>query len=225
MTIDEEPSQYADNVEMRRVAGKNIWLAYMPEAFVATGKWWGNMGNAANKPINYFRITDKDGLTYEIPIITNEGAIPGGEYLKFAKGGIAQKPNYTIYRNHHYKYEIKNLPNRIEIKYAVRSWDVVEKTTYLGYGYNVEIDDDGKLVITNTTQNCNPHVVHLEAKNGAYFGADPMNTSVQFTELADGASQTYQVNKEGVASGKTYLEVYYNKTPGAGIVPDKEFKK
>lgn len=49
---------------------------------------------------------------------------------------------------------------------------------------------------------------------------------VVFTQLADGASQTFKVNKEAVPVGSVYLEVYYNQLPGAaGTSPDKVFIK
>ncbi|KKC51286.1 major fimbrial subunit protein (FimA), partial [Porphyromonas gulae] len=102
----------------------------------------------------------------------------------------------------------------------------VNNDTYLGYGYNVEVDDAGNITITNTMQNCAPHVVKLVAKNGAYFGADASATQVEFAQVEDGASQTFQVNKDAVAVGSAYLEVYYNQEPGtAGVVPDKVFIK
>lgn len=219
-----EPAHYAGDVQMKRITGKNNWLAYMPDAMVSGGKWWGNTGIPDNKPINYFRITDKNGNSYSIPVITHEGAIPGGKYLPFAEGKLADKPDYTVYRNHHYKYEIKNLPNQIEIIYSISDWKVIQKELYMGYGYNVEVDDDGNITVTNTMENCDPHTVRLKATNGAYFGNDTSNTSVEFTQLGDGVSQTYQVNKDDVTAGAIYLEVYYNKTPGAGI-PDKVFTK
>ncbi len=219
-----EPAQYVGDVQMKRITGKNNWLAYMPEAIVSGGKWWGNTGISDNKPINYFRITDKNGNSYSIPIITHDEAIPGGKYLPFAEGKLADKPDYTVYRNHHYRYEIKNLPNRIEIIYSISDWKVVQKELYMGYGYNVEVDINGNITVTNTMENCDPHSVRLEAKNGAYFGNNSSNTSVVFSEVGDGVSQAYQVNKDNVTSGSIYLEVYYNKTPGAGT-PDKVFTK
>lgn len=223
--VGTEPTQYVSEIVMKKLTGKNNWLAYMPEAFVASGKWWGNTGTPDNSPINYFRITAVGGAVYNIPIITHDGTIPGGKYLPFAEGKLDNKPNYTVYRNHHYIYEIKNLPNQIEIIYSISNWNVVQKETFMGYGYNVEVDDDGNITVTNTMQNCDPHTVRLRAVNGAYFGNNISNTSIVFTQLDDGTSQTYQINKDNVNTGEVYLEVYYNKTPGAGVTPDKVFTK
>lgn len=118
------------------------------------------------------------------------------------------------------------MPDKIEVKYSISDWNVVTNDTYLGYGYNVEVDQEGNITITNTIQNCDPHIVRLKAQNGAYFGSEASNTMVVFTQLADGASQTFKVNKEAVPAGSVYLEVYYNQLPGAaGTSPDKVFIK
>lgn len=222
----EEPVQFYGPVTLRRMGMGTApqWLAYMPEAVVSATKWWGNTGDVSNRPINFFRLTTHGGLVYDVPIITHEGIIPGGQYLPFAKGLLPSKPDYTIHRNHHYIYHIKALSDKIEVKYSITDWNMVTKDTYMGYGYNVEVDQDGKITITNTMLNCDPHQVTLVAKNGAHFGTTG-NTTQTFSQLADGASATYQVNRDAVAAGVAYLEVYYNRTPGAGIVPDHVFIK
>lgn len=207
-----EPTHYASDINMKRVIGTNSWIAYMPEAIIFKGKWWDNAGNPENKPINYFRVTSKNGKYYDIPIITHNTSIPGNNYLKFAKGLNTDKPDYSIYRNHHYKYEIKNLPNQIEIIYSITDWQVVQKDTYVGYGYSVEVGTDGNITISNVMQNCAPHKVVLKALNGAYFGNDPTQKTIEFHELADGASQNYKVNNNNVSAGHVYLEVFYNGT-------------
>lgn len=220
-----EPDAFAADIPLRKIGTSgDTWLAYMPEAFVENATVWTNTGN--NRPINYFRITTKGGAAYDIPIITHDGAIPGGAYLPFARATLAgNKPDYTIYRNHHYKYVISNLPNKIEIIYSISDWNVVGKVAYLGYGYSVEVDDEGNITIRNTILNCDPHLVRLIATNGAYFGTNPSDTSAEFSQLLAGASQTFKVNKDAVPAGATYLELYYNKSPGAGVIPDKEFRK
>lgn len=221
-----EPIQFYGPVTLRRVGASSQWLAYMPDAIVEPTKWWGNTGDPENRPINYFRLTTRGGLVYDIPIITHEAPIPAAQYLAFAKGELVDKPSYTIHRNRHYIYRIKTLPDKIEVKYSICDWNVVNNDTYMGYGYNVEVDDEGNITITNTMQNCAPHVVKLVAKNGAYFGNGVTNTEEEFTQLDDGASQTFKVNKDAVAIGSAYLEVYYNQEPGAaGVVPDKVFIK
>lgn len=220
-----EPSDYVGTVALRRVGMGNTvsWLAYMPETFVNSGTTWANTGD--NKPILYFRITTVGGAVYNIPVITHNGIIPGGKYLAYARATLTQKPDYSIYRNHHYKYEIDNVPNKIEIIYSISEWNVVGKEAFLGYGYSIEVDDEGKIFICNTIQNCDPHTVRLEAKNGAFFGNNSSNTSVVFTELTEGASQIYHIKKEAVPVGESYLEIYYNSSPGAGVTPDKKFIK
>lgn len=72
------------------------------------------------------------------PIITHRSDT-GGDLSVFSKIiATSTKLEYTIYRNHHYKYEIKNLPNQIEIFYSITHWNVVNKQLYMGYGFAVE---------------------------------------------------------------------------------------
>lgn len=218
-------TEYKSDIEMKRVDGKNSWIAYMPAAYVEASKTWNTLTSSDHKPINFFRITDTRGKSYEIPIITHSGAIPGGTYLPFAQGKIiaTSKPEYTIYRNHHYKYEIKNLPNQIEIFYSITHWNVVNKQLYMGYGFAVEAGDDGKGHITNTIHNCTPHKVTLEASNGAYFDDNVHKTTVEFEELTDGATVSFKINKDLVGAGQVYMKVYYNKGTFSASV--KEFSK
>ncbi|KKC51913.1 major fimbrial subunit protein (FimA), partial [Porphyromonas gulae] len=69
-SIQTPPTQYFGPIEMRRVQNANTFLAYMPEAIVEPTNWWGNTGDIENKPINFFRITTKGGIMYDVPIIT-----------------------------------------------------------------------------------------------------------------------------------------------------------
>lgn len=101
-------------------------------------------------------IETTNGTTYEVPIITHEGAIAGGNYLKFARGEETTKPDWQIFRNRRYVYTVKNLQN-IEIDYTIDPWTVVRNSLYMGYGYNVEVGEDGKVVIRNTIDACAPH--------------------------------------------------------------------
>ncbi|KKC51748.1 major fimbrial subunit protein (FimA), partial [Porphyromonas gulae] len=156
LSVPNEPSLFFWPVALKRVGTTSKFLAYMPEAIVDRSKFWGSTGNSANTPINFFRITTNGGIKYDVPIITHDGEIPGGLYWPFAKGELTQKPDYTVYRNHHYKYQVKNLPDKIEVKYSICDWNIVNNDTYLGYGYNVEVDDAGNITITNTMQNCAP---------------------------------------------------------------------
>ncbi|MDD7437533.1 MAG: fimbrial assembly protein [Bacteroidales bacterium] len=212
-------SDYLPSHIMKRKTGTNNWLAYMPERLI-NGVDWSTVGSD-RKPINYFRITDKRGNQYDIPIITRDGSIPGGKYLPYAEGKLVDKPEYSVFRNHHYKYEVKNLPNQIEIFYTVQAWQVVNKETYVGYGYNVEVDADGNGVITNTIVNCNPHKVVLKAVNGAYFDNDITKKEITFSDLSQYASLPFKISTDDVTSGMVYLEVYYN---GASTSV-KEFRK
>jgi hypothetical protein len=74
------------------------------------------------------------------------------------------------------------------------------------------------------------------AVGGAYFGT-PGNTMVEYGYESEsetgynenkskaGYSEDFEVNRDAVATGQPYLEVYYNKVPGAGVTPDKVFMK
>lgn len=95
----------------------------------------------------------------------------------------------------------------------------------MGYGYTVEVDEDGSLTLTNTVDACLPHQVKLKALNGAYFGTDTTETErvYGFTDstvvgydsrkLKAGYYETSNVNTDSVAAGKAYLEISYNGTP------------
>ncbi len=220
------------NSVLTKLEGANIYVYYMPEAIFAPQLW---TLSGDNKPINYFTIKTKDNKIYDIPIISNESTITT-DYLSKAKGTfIGFTPNYTIFRNYHYKYLVK-IQQKIEIIYEVEPWNIVNKSTYMGYGYNVEVDNNGDITITNTMDDCMPHKVRLVAKNGAYFGT-PTNSTIEYgfnstsdpnydaSKLKSGYSESFQVNKDVVAVGQPYLEVYYNKVPGTGITADKIFIK
>lgn len=230
------PGEYYNDIsrnsELRKLEGSSTYVYYMPEALFAPPTW---TSSGDNKPINFFTIITIDGIVYDIPIISDESTITT-DYLSKAKGTYnGYTPNYNIYRNHHYKYVVR-IQQKIEIIYEVEPWNIMNKSTYMGYGYNVEVDDAGNITITNTIDDCMPHKVRLVATNGAYFGT-PGTTTVEygFSSTSDagyntskakaGYSESFQVNKEGVAFGQTYLEVYYNKVPGTGITADKLFKK
>lgn len=221
------------DTELKRIGTTNTYVYYMPEAIVPSSRTWSNTGN--NEPINYFTIETTNGEKYDIPIISNETSITA-DYLAKAKGTVTgYAPNYNIYRNRHYKYVVRNL-QQIEVIYEIDPWNVVNKFTYMGYGYNVEVDDDGNITITNTIDDCMPHKVRLVTRNGAYFGT-PGSTTVEYGFESEtdadydeqkskaGYSEGFQVNKDAVADGEPYLEVYYNKVPGTGVTPDKVFTK
>ena len=224
----------ASDTELRRLGTTNTYLYYMPEAIITSAAWNDN-GLADNKPINYFTIVTLDGTEYDIPIISNEASITS-DYLAKAKGIFAGfTPDYNIHRNRHYQYVVGNL-QQIEIIYEIDPWNVVSNSSYLGYGYNVEVDEDGHITITNTIDDCMPHKVRLVAVGGAYFGTVGI-TTVEYgyesesdpgydaNKAKAGYSEDFEVNRDAVATGQPYLEVYYNKVPGAGVTPDKVFMK
>ena len=218
------PTTYFNNnstniKELKRVGTTNTYVYYMPEAIIASADW-DDDDLDGNKPINYFTIETINGKKYDIPIISNETPITA-DYLAKAKGAFSDfTPNYNIYRNHHYKYVVRNL-EQIEIIYSVEDWEVVERYTYLGYGYTLEMDNDGNITITNTIDDCMPHHVRLVADNGAFFETDPPVTEQEFgfeseddvddpDKLKAGYSEDFKINKEDVDEGEVYLNVYYN---------------
>lgn len=190
------------------------YIYYMPESMIASATWNDN-GSADNKPINYFTIETESGTKYDIPIITYEVSgvrdIRDGTYLDKAKGKNGFTPNYSIYRNRNYVYTIKNL-QQIEVIYEVDPWNVVNKVLYMGYGYYVEVDEDGGVTITNTVDACAPHTVTLEAVGGASF-IDPAGTERVFDNPAPGVSSP-EYKLANMPSTGDFLKVYYNKDEG-----------
>ena len=181
----------------------NSYIYYMPEALMSTPVWTAT----DHKPINYFVIETTNDLTYEIPIITHEGTIIDNNYLKFARGEQTEQPDYNIYRNRRYVYEIKNLQQDIEIDYVVDPWTLVQSSFYMGYGYNVGVDEDGNVTISNTVKACDPHKVTLKTKGDFKFDDD--TTEKIFETLDLDASTTYKVTPNP-STGDEYLDVYYN---------------
>lgn len=195
------------NTELRRLGSSNTYIYYMPEAIISPAIW--NPSESSNQqPINYFTIVTLDGTEYDIPIISNETSITE-DYLAKAKGIFTGfTPNYNIYRNYHYKYVVRNL-EQIEVIYEIDPWNLVERYTYLGYGYNVHIDENGKVTIHNTVDACPPHEIKLVAVNGATFGSGTPPTERIFTEDTPGAmSPDYQLSN--IPSAGEYLQVWYN---------------
>ena len=181
----------------------NSFIYYMPEALMSNPAWLAT----DHKPINYFVIETINDITYEIPIITHEGTIADDNYLKFARGEQVNKPDYTIYRNRRYVYEIKNLQQEIEIDYVVDPWTIVHSSFYMGYGYNVGVDENGNVTISNTVLACDPHKVTLKTKAGfTFYGG---GTEKEFANADSDASVTYKVTPIPNL-GEEYLEVYYN---------------
>lgn len=213
------PSTFYNDLTGTELTPKGTtYMGYMPEAIIEGAKW----EKTPYKPINYF-VIEMGGKRYEIPIISNETSITDN-YVRKAKGEVAGfTPEYTIWRNHHYRYRIKYSPD-IEVFYEVDNWDVIKKSMYMGYGYTVEVDEDGSLTLTNTVDDCLPHQVKLTALNGAYFGTDSTkkewvygftdstNAGYDPTKLKAGYVETSNVNTDAVAAGTAYLEISYNGT-------------
>lgn len=221
------PSYHADATLSPVTAGGNTYIYYMPEALLPTATTWA--GALDHKPINYFSVKTTDGVTYEIPIVSygTPGTDPNvtpvkpyNDYLKFATGGLTDKPDYNIYRNRHYKFTIKNL-QRIEIFYEIDPWVKVNKSLYMGYGYNVEVDGTN-ITVSNTLLACAPHEIVLRTVDPYTFsdGSDEKNfkNGVEADALVLTATETYGLNTVP-AEGEDYLEVWYN---GANV---RTFKK
>ncbi|NLA63799.1 MAG: FimB/Mfa2 family fimbrial subunit [Bacteroidales bacterium] len=200
MTSPEYYVETATNNALRKSA--NSYIYYMPEALMSTPVWTAT----DHKPINYFVIETVTGTTYEIPIITYKDPIPGGNYLSFARGEQTDKPDYNIYRNNRYLFTIKSLED-IQIDYVVNPWTLVQSSFYMGYGYNVGVDEDGNVTISNTVEACTPHDVKLVTKSGFEF--DGGETEKTFVDTDPTASVSYKVSPVPTA-GQAYLEVYYN---------------
>lgn len=181
----------------------NSYLYYMPEAMMMnTNPVW---SVADHKPVNYFSIETLDGKSYDIPVITDDRTITDTDYLAFATGQNTDKPDYNIYRNRHYYYVIKKLQT-IEIIYTIDPWTVKKSATYMGYGYNVNVDNDGNITISNTIEVCDPHHVTLKAINGCTF-SDAALTK-EFIKTSPTDKEDYTLTN--IPQSGNYLEVYYN---------------
>lgn len=206
------PDKYSSTVSYREGQPlkkcSSSYIFYMPEAMMMDKKpIWSSTGH---KPINYFVIETLEGTLYEIPIITSDRVIPEMDYMKFATGQIANNnPDYNIYRNRHYYYQIKNLQS-IEITYGIAPWTINRKTTYMGYGYNLSIGNDGLINITNTAKSCSPHSVKL--KTILPFTFSDGSTEKVFENYAAGAYVQYMLNPIPKDGDGNYLELHYNDT-------------
>lgn len=206
-------SYYEDATGIELQKDGNSFYFYMPEALIDSFSpvWVSN--STDNKPINYFEILTTAGTIYKIPIITftfdTTNPYPGGNYITFARGEQTDKPDYNVYRNHRYRYQIKNMISEIEIVYDVRDWEVVETELFMGYGFNVYVKREGSSAtvwVENTIDACDPHVIELKALNGAKF--DDGDTEKLFTEKANFASEEFKLID--IPSNTKYFEVWYN---------------
>lgn len=192
---------YYEDKPLKKV--NNSYIYYMPEALMTAPSW----STPAHKPVNYFIIETLSGTFYEVPIITYDGVITENDYLSFARGNQTEKPDYNIYRNRHYAFTIKNLQT-IEIVYDIDPWQVKQSATYMGYGYNVGVDENGKVTISNTIDACAPHAVKLQTV--APFTFSDNTTEKTFTSLDTTASVEYMLNSVPSTGSGVYLRVYYN---------------
>ena len=192
---------YYEDKPLKKV--NNSYIYYMPEALMAAPVW----SASAHKPINYFIIETLSGTFYEVPIITYDGIITENDYLSFARGSLTEKPDYNIYRNRHYSFTIKNLQT-IEIVYEIDPWQVKQSAIYMGYGYNVGVDENGKVTISNTIDACAPHVVKLQTV--APFKFSDNTTEISFSSLDTTASEEHILNSIPSTGSGVYLRVYYN---------------
>lgn len=199
------PLYYKDNQDVSLVDQGNgkYWL-YVPEALMAESTAW---GTGDHKPVNYFVIETMDNTRYDIPILTYGDAgdpVPGGNYLKFAKGELTEKPDYNVYRNRRYVYTVKNIAKSIEVDYTIDPWKLVHTSLYMGYGYNVSIEG-GKVTIANTIDACPPHEVKLVAEGGA-----DVNGQDEVTYTDDTPFNGHSYNLNNIPDSGDYLKVYYN---------------
>ncbi|MFC4673797.1 fimbrial protein [Dysgonomonas termitidis] len=192
---------YYEDKPLKKVG--NTYIYYMPEALMTAPDW---SASADHKPVNYFLIETLDGTFYEIPIITDNRTITDTDYLSFATGRQADKPDYNIYRNRHYFYIISKL-QKIEIIYTIDPWQIKQSSAYMGYGYNVTVDENGKVTISNTVEACTPHAVKLKTITPFKFSDGTVEK--EFDSLDTTASENYQLESVP-AAGQSYIEVWYN---------------
>jgi hypothetical protein len=195
------PSSYfTDGMSLKKV-DDHTFICYMPEAIISSATW---STSGMNQPVNYFTVETTEGKTYDIPIITDNTDITT-DYLKKATGAESgYTPDYTIYRNHDYRFTINNL-QKVEILYTVNDWNKDDKSLYMGYGYNVEVDGT-TVTIKNTFQECPPFSVTLNTLNGTTFSDG--TTTKTFTDVNSGASASFSLNAEPVSGD--YLQVVLN---------------
>lgn len=192
----------------------NSYIYYMPEAMMMDKN--PNWSATDHKPINYFLIETLEGTFYEIPIITDKRTFSGTDYITFATGQLAEKPDYNIYRNRHYHYQIKNLQT-IEVLYTIEPWNIDKNTTYMGYGYNVNVSENGKIRISNTVKACSPHSIKVETVSPFIFSD---STTVKIFDNYDlNAYAEYTLERMPKTRDSIYLNLYYND------IKMKEFSK
>ncbi|WP_018359927.1 hypothetical protein [Porphyromonas macacae] len=102
---------------------------YIPErTFTANTVGWNKDTDKPQNGVLYFRIITKGGHVFQAPIITHT-ATSGNlhNYLDIAKGKTAIRPDYSVYRNQHYHYNIK-IPagaKELEVDMNLKPWTLV----------------------------------------------------------------------------------------------------
>lgn len=195
---------YYEDKPLAKVGDSYIY--YMPEAMMMnTNPVW---ATADHKPVNYFLIETTEGTFYEIPIITDNRTIPETDYMAFATGKIpTDLPDYNIYRNRHYHYQIKSL-RAMEVIYTIEPWAIKQTFTYMGYGYNVDISEDGEIRISNTVNAFSPHSIKIKAVSPFTF--DDGTVEKVFSNYEIDAFAKYTLNLIPKTGDGDYLELYYN---------------
>ena len=180
----------------------NAGITYAPNNIALTTT--AQQINAANQYImiipQNFAGTNKVtiGTTYTV-----NGALPGITSSEDIDFNFEQGKAYNITLN--------ISVDKITIDIVVAPWQFTKTTLFIGYGYNVEVDDAGNVTIKNMEQMCDPnyHKVTLRTINGVKFNDN--TTEKLFTELGPNASSSYTLtNMSSLALGEPYLKVYYN---------------
>lgn len=125
---------------------------------------------------------------------------------------------YSILRNTNYKLTL-TVKNVIEVSFDLLPWQLVNKYTYMGMEYNVEVEDiyftgnENTITVFNAMPNITPpHKVTFEIPAGAesyvqFAGAAPS----AFTATEQGASMSFKLQKTGTIDPNVgYLIVKYN---------------
>lgn len=204
LTTNPAPAVHSFYPDQAIPKAHNAYVYYMPEAIMSSPSW---SFSPDHKPINYFVIETIAGETFEIPVVTYDGAIASQEYLQYARGELSETPDYSIYRNRHYFFRVESL-KKVEISYSIVPWNDVKKSTYMGYGYTVSVDESGLIDISNTIDACDPHSVRIEAI--APFQFEDGTSSKLFDLLPLESKASYKLDPIPTDGSGNYLEVYYN---------------
>lgn len=139
---------------------------------------------------------------------------------------------YSVLRNAFYNLQVSER-EFILVRFSVSDWTPAKISAMMGYGYNITVDENNKVTISNTAIACAPHLITLKAVNGAHFGGGIAGdiktfgsmTDNNHTQLSATASESYTLSN--VPATGAYLEVYYNTDPTAtpAPVPVKIFTK